>query len=224
MSFNRPTQAIYPLAPNGICRLATLVPVTSTGERKLLSHFSTERRYTGMSFQSQPVALVAAEILAFDLDSVFRAQYPRVARVIARVVKDEARAEELSVEVFLKLSRTRRAQAANVNGWLYRTAVRMALDELRKQYRRQKYERLFSLSRPTTIEHSEAVGERQYQVRSVLAGIDKRSAEILILQSEGFSYDEIAVALGIKPVSVGKLISRAQQLFRKEYVKRHGQP
>ena len=177
-----------------------------------------------MSVQSDPVPLIAAAGGTFDMDPVFRAQFPRVARIIARVVNDTARAEELSVEVFLKLSRTPRVQAGNVNPWLYRTAIRVALDELRKHARREKYERIFTLSRQATIESGETVSDTARQVRSILASIDKRSAEILMLQSEGFSYEEIALAIGIKRASIGKVISRAQQLFRKEYVKRYGKP
>jgi DNA-directed RNA polymerase specialized sigma24 family protein len=59
-------------------------------------------------------------------------------------VGDSGRAEELAAEVFWKLSRTPKAQGANSSGWLYRTATRMALDELRKQLRRKRYEGLFS--------------------------------------------------------------------------------
>jgi DNA-directed RNA polymerase specialized sigma24 family protein len=36
------------------------------------------------------------------LDAVFRAHYERMTRVIGRVIHDQARAEELAVEVFLK--------------------------------------------------------------------------------------------------------------------------
>jgi DNA-directed RNA polymerase specialized sigma24 family protein len=77
----------------------------------------------------------------FDLDALFRAQYARIAGVIARVVRDRARAEELAVEVFLKLPRNPKAQRSNTPGqnleaWLYRTAIRLGLDELRRQTRR----------------------------------------------------------------------------------------
>src|ERR1700733_14095284 len=78
--------------------------------------------------------------LPFDIETVFRVQYGRVARVIGRVVRDPARAEELAVEVFLKLWRTPKAQGKNVEGWLYRVAVRKGLDELRRRTRRSHYE------------------------------------------------------------------------------------
>src|SRR2546428_5912765 len=40
-----------------------------------------------------------------ELEMIFRSQYKRVARIIARVIKDPARAEELAVDVFVKWSR-----------------------------------------------------------------------------------------------------------------------
>ena len=81
-----------------------------------------------------------------DLEAVFAAQYVRVARVIAKVIRDPARAEELAVEVFLKWSRKSAARGAGSEGWLYRTAVRTGLDELRRQTRRGRYESLAGLS------------------------------------------------------------------------------
>jgi DNA-directed RNA polymerase specialized sigma24 family protein len=83
----------------------------------------------------------------FDFEAMFRAQYGRIARVIARVVCDPARAEELAVEVFLKLWRNRKAQGDKAEGWLYRAAVRKGLDELRRQTRRARYEHSFGFGR-----------------------------------------------------------------------------
>jgi DNA-directed RNA polymerase specialized sigma24 family protein len=38
-----------------------------------------------------------------EVEALFRVHYARVARVIARVLRDRGRAEELAVEVFLRL-------------------------------------------------------------------------------------------------------------------------
>ena len=38
-----------------------------------------------------------------------------------------------------------------------------------------------------------------------------------------FSYEELALSLGLNPASVGTLLGRAQQAFRKEYLERYGQ-
>ena len=84
----------------------------------------------------------------FDFEQTFRAQYERIARVIAGVVHDSARAEELAVEIFLKFWRNPKAHGENANGWLYRAAVRKALDELRRRNRRARYESLFRFRSP----------------------------------------------------------------------------
>src|SRR5580704_8989647 len=68
-----------------------------------------------------------------DRHGLSHAQYKRMCRVIARVLRDPARAEELAVEVFLRWSRHPNAHGDKAEGWLYRTAVREALDELRRR-------------------------------------------------------------------------------------------
>ena len=78
---------------------------------------------------------------AFDFEEIFRAQYARITRVIARVVRDYARAEELAAEVFWKLMHNPRAHGDQCLAWLHRTAVRMSLNELRREARRARYER-----------------------------------------------------------------------------------
>jgi RNA polymerase sigma factor (sigma-70 family) len=165
----------------------------------------------------------------FDLETIFHAQYKRLCRVIARVLRDPARAEELAVDVFLKWSRHPNAHGDKAEGWLYRTAIREALDELRRHSQRSRYERLFSFipSGKTrgspTPEDVWAAKEDQETVRLVLGVLDRRQAQLLLLRSEGFSYEELASTLDLNPASVGTLLARAQQAFRKEYINRYGQ-
>ena len=159
----------------------------------------------------------------FEIEAIFHAQYERIARVIARVIRDPARAEELAVEVFLKFWRNQHAQA-NSEGWLYRVAVRTGLNELRARTRRSRYEALLGFGRSThTPEDIRATTEAQERVRLVLAAIEERQAELLLLRSHGLSYEELACALDLNSASIGTLLSRAQQAFRKEYIKRYGE-
>jgi RNA polymerase sigma-70 factor, ECF subfamily len=174
----------------------------------------------------EALAEMNAREAQFDIDALFRAHYRRVARMIARVVRDPARAEELAVEVFLKLWRKGSAQGDHVEGWLYRVALRAGLDELRRQSRRSRYERLLSFVRstpsPSTPEQLHSAAERQERVRLVLNTLPQRQAEFLVLRSHGFSYDEIALTLNLNPSSIGTLLSRAQQSFREEFIERYG--
>jgi RNA polymerase sigma-70 factor (ECF subfamily) len=164
-----------------------------------------------------------AESAEFDFEAAFRDHYARIARVVGRLVQDPARAEEVAVDVFWKLYRTPAAQGAQVGGWLYRTAVRAGLDELRKRGRRAKYERLSGSGGNTpTPEQLYRETERQERVRSVLTRLNVRQAELLMLRSAGASYQEVAETLALNPASVGTLLRRAAEAFRKEYVKLYG--
>jgi RNA polymerase sigma-70 factor, ECF subfamily len=163
-----------------------------------------------------------------DLETIFCAEYTRIARVIARVTRDPARAEELAVEVFLTWARTPKAHGEHAGGWLYRTAMRAGLKELRSETRRAWYERLFALvpsgraSGSSTPEDAHIALEEQRQVRTVLSVLSWRQAALLLLRSEGLSYAEVAAAVQVNPASVGTLLVRAQQAFRKEFVRRYG--
>jgi RNA polymerase sigma-70 factor (ECF subfamily) len=188
-----------------------------------LSHFSHPKRCYFVNAQSEVEPGVNTGDRQVHLETIFSAQFDRIARVIACVVRDHARAEELAVEVFLKWWRSPGAHGEAAEAWLYRSAVHMALDELRRQTRRARYERLLTLARPQpTPEDLRSASEEQNKVRSVLAAIPPRQAELLVLRSNGFGYAELAASLGLNPASVGTLLSRAQQAFRKEFIKRYG--
>jgi RNA polymerase sigma-70 factor (ECF subfamily) len=145
-------------------------------------------------------------------------------RIIIRIINDPGRAEDAAMEVFWKLWRTPPRKTADPGGWLYRAAVRVALDDLRRQARRRKYESVFHpAEQKETPEDLHSEHQRRQRVRSVLAVMNRRQAELLILRSDGISYEEVAHLLGLKPASIGTLLRRAQRAFRKEYVKRYGE-
>jgi RNA polymerase sigma-70 factor, ECF subfamily len=172
----------------------------------------------------EAVVEMKSDVGRLDIETIFQAEYERVARVIARVLRDPARAEELAVEVFLKWSRNPKAQGENSSAWLYRVAVRSGLDELRRETRRTRRQSLLRfVGYVPTPEDLRASREDQERVRVVLAAIQPRQAELLVLRNQGFSYDELACALDLKPASIGTFLSRAEQAFRKEYIKRYGQ-
>jgi RNA polymerase sigma-70 factor (ECF subfamily) len=182
------------------------------------------RRYQGVNASSEAVIEATPQVSAFDIESLFRARFDRTVRIIARVVRDPARAEELAVEAFVKLWRNPQAHNSIAEPWLYRTAVRLGLDELRRQTRRLRYESLLARVRGTpTPEEIHSATEERDRVRLVLGAIPPRQAELLLLRSQDLSYAEVAAALDLNPASLGTLLSRAQQSFRREYIERYGQ-
>jgi RNA polymerase sigma-70 factor (ECF subfamily) len=159
-----------------------------------------------------------------SLESVFITHYARVARTIALVIGDHGRAEELAVEIFLRWSRMGASNAPNPDGWLYRAAANLAVDELRRRARRSKLNQLFRrFQSPATPEEIHGANQERDRVRQILREMQPRQAELLVLRTQGFSYEELASALNLNPASVGKLLSRARQTFREEYISRYGQ-
>jgi RNA polymerase sigma-70 factor (ECF subfamily) len=158
-----------------------------------------------------------------SFESLFHAHHEGITRMIARIIRDPGRAEEVAVEVFWKFWRRPKAHGSMAAGWLHRTAVRMSINELRRQVRATRKE-VFARQEdePPDPERMMAASQEQQQVRIVLAKIQPRDAELLLLRSSGLSYEELATALDLKAVSVGTLLNRARQAFRKEYVKRFG--
>jgi RNA polymerase sigma-70 factor (ECF subfamily) len=160
-----------------------------------------------------------------DPENLFIREYAKVARIITRIIRDQSHAEDLAVEVFLKVSRPK-SDMAKAASMLYRQAVRMALDEVRRRNRRQRLRQLFSsfLAADDNPEKEYALRQRQLHVGLVLQGLRQRDAELLVLRAEGLTYAELSNALSINPASVGIMLSRAQFAFKKEYLKRYGQP
>ena len=162
--------------------------------------------------------------IPFDFEAFFHDHYLRLARILARIVGDYGRAEDLASEALWKLWRTEQAHGEKAGGWLYRTAVRIGLNDLRSHRRRNRYESLSDVPPGfQTPEEARAAEEEREQVRRVLALLRPREAELLILYSSELSYEEIAAALELNPASVGTLIARARQAFRKEFVKQYGE-
>lgn len=157
-------------------------------------------------------------------DVLFRQHYARVARVIGRIVQDRARAEEMAVDVFLAWQRHPAAHGDQAEGWLYRTAVRAALDAWRREQRWSRVQRVLPWLRrsPVTPDVQHATEVTRAHVRATLARMKRRDAAALLLWSEDATYAEIAVAIDVKATSVGSLLARAQAAFRKDYEARYG--
>jgi RNA polymerase sigma factor (sigma-70 family) len=162
---------------------------------------------------------------AETLEEIFRAEYPRLVGIVVRVTGDRARADEVVSEAFYKLAQRPGLfrPRNNIQGWLFRTATNLGLNALKADLRRRRHEteaarNAAHSSRSPANALEDLLGtERQRRVREVLASLEPRSAQLLLLQQAGFSYRELALALKINPNSVGQLLLRAAAQFKKEF-------
>ncbi len=165
----------------------------------------------------------SAEQATSGFDALFRAHYRRLARILYRIVGQTDLAEELAAEAFWKLHQRRPAHLANAEGWLCRTGVRLALDALRKGKRRAHYESAAPQpDGPRSPEDDFARAEEQERVRQALAQMKSSHATLLMLRAEGLSYQELAATLRLHPASVGTMLARAEERFKREYERCYG--
>jgi len=168
--------------------------------------------------------VIVQEAVTASFEALFHAFYPQLSRLLYRITGNRTQAEEVASEAFWRLHRKPPPADTNVEGWLYRTGLRIAFDRMKADRRRARYEALASVFGFVKSPHH-ALEENQdrKRLRLTLAVLKPHQAALILLRADGLSYTEIATALGLNANSVGTLLARANEAFRKEYVKRHGQ-
>jgi RNA polymerase sigma-70 factor (ECF subfamily) len=168
--------------------------------------------------------LTVPEEAECGFDELFHSYYGRLAKLLYRVTGDMGRAEEMASEAFWRLHHKPPPARENILGWLYRTGVRLALDQIKQERRRARYEALVGMfGSPVNPETALEETQRRSRIRQTLAALKPEQVALLLLRSEGFSYAELAASLDLKPASIGTLLARAEKAFRKEYVNRYGE-
>ena len=161
-----------------------------------------------------------AAALSPAFERLFRTEYERVAGIALRVLADQAEAEDVAQEVFLSFYRAHPAEAPYAGAWLHAAAAHAALNALRGRDRRSRREAMQALpaDAPAADDpvQTAVAAETRDEVRAILARLPERSAELLALRYGGLSYAEIAEALDVRASSVGTLLRRAEDAFRRE--------
>lgn len=175
----------------------------------------------------QTVKTVAEIQETHSFDELFIEHWTAVYRRLVRLVGDPAEAEDLALETFMRLHRQYPLPEAgfSIGGWLYRVATNLGLRSIRSFKRRERYElaagkgaldEAFTTTQPPEIL---AQAEERRAVRTVLAQMDARQSQLLVLRHAGASYKEIAAAMNLAPSSIGPLLLRAEREFEKRYGK-----
>jgi RNA polymerase sigma-70 factor (ECF subfamily) len=110
---------------------------------------------------------------------------------------------------------------ANPRPWLFAVALNLARDDGRRASRQGRRLELYA------AEHHDAAApsadedverrEREGAVRAALDRLTEKDREALLLKAEGFSYGEIAAALGLAPGAIGTTLARARRRLVEAY-------
>ncbi len=156
---------------------------------------------------------------------------PRVRRMIYGLTQDMQLTQDLCQETFLSAYKALPRMKGNelrFAPWLYR----IALNQVRSEWRRRKHVTIIPFSIPSSggeefdetnqdfmishMQFEEDVVERDL-VRHVLAQLPPASAMCLMLDAEGFSYNEIAETMQDTLSAVRSRLARARQSFQRIY-------
>ena len=155
--------------------------------------------------------------------AVFLEYYPLVYALALRVTGRREAAEDVAQEVFLKLFalwpglRLR----LSLKAWLARTTLNLTYNGARFERRQavllERAGRMeISEEGPSVEELVELAAERR-MVAEVLNKLKYRDRCVLLLRHSGLSYQEVADAAGIRPSSVGQILARSEERFRRAY-------
>jgi RNA polymerase sigma-70 factor (ECF subfamily) len=157
-----------------------------------------------------------------DIEALFDRVYPPLYRYCHRLTGDPDAADDAAQEAFVRLlDRGPRGPEAGLRVWLFKVATNLIRDRARTGETRRRILSGITLEENSSnplreAERSEEVGA----VRAALERVDSRDREVLLMRQEGFSYQEIADAVGVASTSVGTLLSRALKRFADEYTRK----
>ena len=155
-------------------------------------------------------------------------EHDRWLRTVAYARLGEPQAvDEVLQEVSLAAVRQQApiSDESKVAPWLYRLAVTQSLLYRRKRGRQRKLaDRFARRTRPTEEDTRQPdplgwllADERRQMVRTAVARLSKRDAEILLLKyTEDWSYRELAERLGISQSAVQARLHRARKRLRRD--------
>jgi RNA polymerase sigma-70 factor (ECF subfamily) len=176
------------------------------------------------NLKTDVVETTSTESFSSAFEALFQEHWAHVYRLLNRLVGDPAEAEDLALETFVRLYQRfpLRETESNPGGWLHRVATNLGLHSIRGWKRRERYEMAagkYALEETPEVRPAEILAqeEERHLVRLVLAQMNERQSQLLVMRYSGLSYKEIANALGLAPTSIGPLLLRAEREFEKQY-------
>ncbi|WP_304541750.1 sigma-70 family RNA polymerase sigma factor [Desulforamulus aquiferis] len=153
---------------------------------------------------------------------IYQKNYYKLVRQAAFLLGDSVIAEDQVQEAFVRLHRTGIENVEHPVAWLAVVTNNLCYDYMRSEgSRRRREERVFQPDgEPRQMPAAEELVLDREEVRLVRSALEKlqpRDRIILLMKFSGYSYDEIAVTAEIGKNSVGTILSRARERFKREY-------
>ena len=151
--------------------------------------------------------------------ALFHARYQSLFRYLDRLTGDPDLAKDLAQETFVRLYR-RGTMPDDPHAWLTTVATNLFRDDRRVRRRRGELiaqwvaDPVFATDSSDT-DAAVLAGEARARARAALNALSPRDRQLLVLRHEGYSYRDLARAVGVSERSVGTMLIRATRAFRK---------
>lgn len=165
------------------------------------------------------IRLKNGDMLAFD--QVYERYSHKLFSFVAKILKNEADAEEIVQEVFVKIweSREKLGDYKLLNSYIFTIAYNNSISLIRKRINNTKYIEHLKYSSlinsiPSGISELEFC-ELSEQVEKLINNLPERQKQVFLLHREtGLTYPEIAERLGISKNTVENHIAKALKYLR----------
>jgi RNA polymerase sigma-70 factor (ECF subfamily) len=153
----------------------------------------------------------ASALVLRHTDRIFAASF--------RILRDRAAAEDATQETFLRLWRNAsrwRPQGAKLETWLYKVAMNICFDILRRKRREAPEEAAQEQQdeAPRADQRIEA-GQRSAAVQAALAELpDRQRVAITLCHYQELSNIDAAAAMGVSVEAIESLLARARRAMR----------
>jgi RNA polymerase sigma factor (sigma-70 family) len=156
----------------------------------------------------------AGDLEAFEV--LFRQHQSQVYAWIVRIVRDSGIAEDLTVETFWRIyrSRARFDPAGNFGAWAYRIASNAALDHLRKSRRETELPADLAADPEPDSAVQREIRDRIRKAFAQLPPKYRLVATLALIEDE--PYEKIAATAGISASLVKIQVFRAVRMLRKQ--------
>ena len=209
---------------------------TFTGEGASISHMAVSQAlYESLTDAEVMLRAGSDDTAAFEYLAV-KFHRPMIA-FMYRMVRNQALAEELAQEVFLRVYRSRKSYAAEAKftTWLYRIATNLAVNHAR-DHQVERSGKVVSIDEPddetgVTLDVADGTLNAEQQIlrrermeaikKHVTALPEKQRAAVLMHKYDGMDYREIAAVLKLSESATKSLLFRAYEALRerlKEFV------
>ena len=167
-------------------------------------------------------AFVQGDAAAFE--ALFKAHQRKVYGWIARLVRDHAAAEDLTIETFWRIyrSRARFDPARSFGAWARRVATNAAIDHLKRAPRERHDDR--EIPDRAAAGRIEAGDARRSLARAFRALPPALRVTATLALVDERPYQDIADALGVSLGAVKSRVFRATRLLRRELTRLGWQP